>query len=141
MLGRPAGRLVDEDPVGGRAPTGAATAVLRTSPAAIPSPSLRACVEVDERLPGGGPDPDGETERRVFAVQLRDRLADRERGADGALRVVLVRDRSAEDGHHRVADELLDGAAEALELGLRRARGTAQDARGRPRGRDAPRVP
>ena len=37
-------------------------------------------------------------------------------GPDGALRVVLVRDGRAEDGHHRVADELLDRAAEALEL-------------------------
>ena len=37
-------------------------------------------------------------------------------GADCAFGVVLVRDRGAEDRHHRVADELLDGAAEALEL-------------------------
>jgi hypothetical protein len=31
-----------------------------------------------------------------------------ERGADGALGVVLVGDGRAPDGHHRVADELLD---------------------------------
>ena len=36
-------------------------------------------------------------------------------GADRAQRVVLVDDRHAEDGHHRVADELLDGAAVPLE--------------------------
>ena len=36
-------------------------------------------------------------------------------GADGAQRVVLVHERHAEDGHHRVADELLDGAAVPLQ--------------------------
>ena len=45
-----------------------------------------------------------------------DRVADRERRADRALGVVLVRDRRAEDGHHGVADVLLERAAEALEL-------------------------
>ena len=39
-----------------------------------------------------------------------------ERGPHRALRVVLMRDRRAEDGHHRVADELLDRSAESLEL-------------------------
>jgi hypothetical protein len=43
-------------------------------------------------------------------------VADRERGSYRALWVVLVRDRGAEHGHDRVADELLDGTAEALEL-------------------------
>ena len=45
-------------------------------------------------------------------------VADRERRPDRPLGVVLVRDRRAEDRHHRVADELLDRAAEPLELGL-----------------------
>ena len=44
-----------------------------------------------------------------------DRRAHLERGANGAQRVVLVRDGDPEDGHHRVADELLDGAAVTLE--------------------------
>ena len=44
-------------------------------------------------------------------------VADRERRADGALGVVLVRRRRPEERHHRVADELLDGAAVSLELG------------------------
>ena len=48
---------------------------------------------------------------------LADRVADRERRAHRALGVVLVRDRRAEDGHHRVADELLDRAAVPLDLG------------------------
>ena len=38
-----------------------------------------------------------------------------EGGADGPLGVVLARDRRAPDGHDRVADELLDGAAVALD--------------------------
>ena len=36
-------------------------------------------------------------------------------GTDGAQGVVLVRHRHAEDGHDRVADELLDRAAVALD--------------------------
>ena len=36
---------------------------------------------------------------------------------EGALGVVLVCGRSTERGHHRVADELLDRAAGALDLG------------------------
>ena len=38
-----------------------------------------------------------------------------EGGADAALGVVLVGDRRAPDGHHGVADELLDRAAVALD--------------------------
>jgi hypothetical protein len=45
-----------------------------------------------------------------------DPVADGERRAHGALGVVLVRQRRAEDGHHRVADELLHRAAPLLEL-------------------------
>ena len=48
---------------------------------------------------------------------LADRVADRERRPNRALGVILVGDRRAEHGHHRVADELLDGAAVPLELG------------------------
>ena len=43
-------------------------------------------------------------------------VADRERCAHGALGVVLVRGRRAEERHHGIADELLDGAAVTLEL-------------------------
>ena len=49
-------------------------------------------------------------------VQLLDRLQDAEPGPDRALGVVLVCHRCAEDGHDRVPDELLDGAAVALDL-------------------------
>ena len=43
--------------------------------------------------------------------ELADRVDDRERRPHRALGVVLVRDRNAERGHHRVAGELLDDAA------------------------------
>jgi hypothetical protein len=42
-------------------------------------------------------------------------LADGKRGADCTLGIVLVCDRGAEQRHHRIADELLDRAAPALE--------------------------
>ena len=72
----------------------------------------RVRTERDERLAavdrGARPEP-----------QLADRLERAQRRADSALRVVLVRDRRTEDGHHRVADELLDRAAEPLDFLLR----------------------
>ena len=85
--------------------------MLTTSPEAIPSPASGPCVERDQRLAGRDPDADLEL------ALLGERVANRERRADRALGIVLVRDRGAEDGHDRVADELLDRAAEALELG------------------------
>jgi len=54
----------------------------------------------------------------MLRVELLDRVEDTERGSDGSLGVVLVRRRRTEDRHHRVADELLDRAAEALDLRL-----------------------
>jgi hypothetical protein len=43
-------------------------------------------------------------------------VANRQRGADRSLRIVLVRRRRAEEGHDRVTDEFLDRAAVALEV-------------------------
>ena len=43
-------------------------------------------------------------------------VMDRECGANGAFGIVLVRNRGAEDAIDRVADELLDRAAVALDL-------------------------
>ena len=42
-------------------------------------------------------------------VELADRRLHGDSGANRPLGVVLVRDRGAEDGHHRVADVLVDG--------------------------------
>ena len=63
----------------------------------------------DERLAAVHGDP-------YVDLRLRQRVADREGCAHCPLGVVLVGDWRAEDGHHRVADELLDRAAVALEL-------------------------
>ena len=81
-----------------------------TSPEAMPSPGIRLRIELDKRLAGRDADP----ELEPFVDR---ELADGERGPHGALGVVLVRDGRAEERHHRVTDELLDGAAVALELG------------------------
>ena len=59
---------------------------------------------LDDDLAGLDADPHAE-------AHLLDRGHDLERGAKGALRVVLVRERDAERGHDGVAGELLDGAA------------------------------
>ncbi len=48
-------------------------------------------------------------------MQGADRVDQLERGADGALGVVLVGDGRAPDRHDRVADELLDRAAVQLD--------------------------
>ena len=50
-----------------------------------------------------------------------------ERGPDRALGVVLVRSGSAPDGHDGVADELLDGAAVALDRRARRVEVAGQE--------------
>ena len=88
-------------------------------------PSLgRLGAQRDDRHAGLDPDPHGQREVVVRLVQLLDHLQDPQRAEDGAFRVVLVRDGGAEHGHHRVADELLDGAAEPLDLPADAARGT-----------------
>ena len=81
----------------------------------------RSCADDDQRLTGVHADAHLEIEPLVGRVQVVDRLTDRESGLHGALGIVLVRDRSTEERDDGVADELLDRAAEALELGSRRA--------------------
>ncbi len=77
---------------------------------------LRSSAERDHRLAGVDPDPHLEAEARIGLVQLGDRLEDPEAGPHRSLRVVLVRHGRTEHRHHRVADELLDRAAEPLDL-------------------------
>ena len=55
-----------------------------------------------------------------LGVQLNERSSHVDGGADGSERIVLVQRRQSEHGHDRVADELLDGAAVALERALHR---------------------
>ena len=68
-----------------------------------------------------GVDADPELEPRAVAglelvVQLGEPVPQLGGRAHGAQRVVLVHHRDAEDGHHRVADELLDRAAVPLDI-------------------------
>ena len=69
----------------------------------------------DHRLARIDPQPHLQRQRRSDLVQLLDRLEDPQPGTHRAFGVVLVGDRRAEDGHDRVAHELLDGSAVALE--------------------------
>jgi len=110
------GLLADEDSVrwGGRLDTGGR---VEDVPGGRPFALARARAEHHERLAGMDPDADVQVEPLVLGVQLGDRLLDREPGADGALGVVLVGLRRAEERQDRIAAELLERAAVALELG------------------------
>ena len=66
-------------------------------------------VEGHQRLAGRDPHPELE-------ALLDSEVSNCESRANRSLRVVLVSDRGAEEGHHCVADELLDRAAVVLEL-------------------------
>jgi hypothetical protein len=72
--------------------------------------------EDDESFAGVDADAEIESQSGVRGVHLGDRVADRECSTNGALRIVLMREWRSEQSHDRVADELLDGPAEALEL-------------------------
>ena len=58
----------------------------------------------------------------------RERALDRERGRDRAHRVVLVRDRRAEERHHAVARELIHGALVAVHRLHDRLKAAVHDA-------------
>ncbi len=72
----------------------------------------------DEHLAGVQPDPDLQRDAvglGEIRVQLAERIPQLGCGANGTERVVLVRGRNAERRHRRVADELLDDPAVALD--------------------------
>ncbi len=79
-------------------------------------PDDRAGRERDHRLARVDPDPHVDVQRRVGLVQLGDRVERAERRRHRALRIVLVGDGCAEDAHHRVTDELVEGPAEPLDV-------------------------
>ena len=132
--------LGDRHPVhrsGPLQPRGRVHDVAGHQPFAVLRPRLQrhhrlACVDSHPHL---------QRERRLGCVQLLDRLQHAEAGPHGPLRVVLVRHRRAEHRHHRVSDELLDRAAEPLELLPQPPRGTAGSAPARPRDRRPPTRP
>ena len=109
-FGRAVGLLADEDAVdrGGRLEARRRVEDVAGRHSFAPA---RPRVERHERLAGVDRD------AHLQLVLLAGPVADRERGAHGALGIVLVRDRRAEERDDRVADELLHRAAEALELG------------------------
>ena len=59
---------------------------------------------------------DGDPDLQVAAGELADDVPHDERRAHGALCVVAVGERRSEHAHDRIADELLDDAAERLDL-------------------------
>ena len=105
---RPEGRLVDKDAVdrcSALQARGCVDDIARRHPLA--RPGLR--VEADERLSCGDP-------HAQLELLIERELPDCERRTNGSLRIVFVGGRRAEERHHRVADELLDGAPVPLEL-------------------------
>ena len=93
-------------------PCGGVDHVARNEALALRRPRVKS----HDRLARVDGRPHREPQPGIGLVQLVDRLEDAKAGADSPLGIVLVRDRSAEGGHHRVAHELLDDAAEALDL-------------------------
>jgi hypothetical protein len=80
-------------------------------------PGLR--LDGREHLAGVDADPDLQRHvvaRRKLLVHLLEPALHPESRAERSRRVVLVGDRHAERGHHRVTDELLDGAALCFDL-------------------------
>ena len=113
-LDEPAGLRADDDAARrrrGLEPGGRVDGVAGDEPVAGDTVDARDLAGVDA-------DPELEADTEVvleLAVQLGHRVAHLDGRAHRAERVVLVQHRDPEDGHDRVADVLLDGAAVALE--------------------------
>ena len=138
-FGRRMGLLADENPVDGRRRLDTSSGVDDVS-SDHRLAFARRRVERDECLAGVHRDPDVQVPIGLVLVQPSDRVTHGECRSHRALRIVLVRHRCPEHGDDRVADELLHGSAEALEL-VRRARGTRAAVRERPRDRSSRRGP
>src|SRR5215213_2397752 len=72
--------------------------------------------EGDQRLTGVDADPHRQLGGGMGLVQLGDRVEHAQRAPYRPLRVVLVDRRDTEDGHDGVADELVQGAPDTLDL-------------------------
>ena len=111
LLGRAARRLADEDRARLRErldPRGGVDEVAGDHPLALGAERHRGLAGEDSGARAQLGQPDLVPERRHRCDQV-------ECGANGALGVVLGRGRRPPDGHHRVADELLDRAAVQLD--------------------------
>src|SRR6185312_13101550 len=109
-LGDPARGLVDEDPAGRRRALDARGGVHEVAG----HDALADGPDGHGGLARGDPGAGGEGRAGALAEGAHgvDQL---EGDADGPLAVVLLRERGAPDGHDRIADEFLDGAAVALD--------------------------
>ena len=114
VLHQPMGRLAEEDLAGrgGLLQTGGD---VHRVPRNQTLPGRRV---TGHHFPGVDTDPSGDPDA-VFAFELQvertQRLPHPGSGADRADRVVLVQPRDPEDGHHGIADELLDRASVAFD--------------------------
>ena len=109
-VGRAHRRLPDEDRAGRRDrldPRRGVDEIARHHP-------LMLRPERDRGLAGQDPCPCAQVGRADVGAEVPDEGRELQGGADGALGVVLVRDRGAPERHHGVSDELLDHAAVAL---------------------------
>ena len=115
MGSSPIGSFSNEDPVDRR---GGLESRRRVDdvPRRHPLSELRPGAERHERLARVDGDSHFELESRIGLIQLDDRLADRDCGANRPLGIVLVGDRRPEERDDRIADELLHRAAMPLEL-------------------------
>ena len=107
--GRAIGRLADEHAVHRRGSLESRRGVDHVA-GGHPLPLGGPGTEQDERLAGVHRD------AHLQVVLLARPVPDGEGGSDRPQRVVVMRERSPEERHHRVADELLDGPAALLEL-------------------------
>ena len=73
--------------------------------------------ELDRGAAGEHAGPDAQVRHPHLLAEQGHRLGQRERGADRPLGVVLAGHGRSPNGHHGVADELLDGPAVALDQG------------------------
>ena len=110
-LGRAAGRLVNQDAT--RWGDGL-KARCRTDQIAADQ-SLANCTQGDRCLAGHHGGPRGEPWTVLVEAHCADGVDEIEARPDGSFAVVLERRRCAPDGHDRVADELLDDPAIALD--------------------------
>ena len=109
MSGCAVGRLTDEHPVDRRRRLQPGSRVDHVA-GRHPLARLRSRTERDQRLPAVHRD------ANVQLLLLAHPVANRQRRPHRPFRIVLVRERRAEQRHHGIADELLDCAAVALQL-------------------------
>ncbi len=109
--GQQPGRLVDPDLARGRRRLHPRRGVDRVAG----DHALLGGADGHGHLAGHDADPHREVGRLEVVAHRGHAVDQLETGADRALGVVLVGGRHAPDRHHRVADELLDGAAVALD--------------------------